>query len=1080
MTKRILSGLLALLATCLAQFDSATVLGTIHDSSGAVLNQAKVTLSNEKTGIVVTGQTDSAGNYQFLNVPIGTYSVKAENAGFKASVAESFTVTVGARQRVDLALQVGAVSESVMVNDAAAVLETDSSDRGQVVGGNTIVNLPLNGRNYADLALLVPGVRKSSIADRESSFNVNGMRSALNNFMVDGVDNNSYATSNQGYSNQVLQLSPDAVSEFKVVTNNYSAEYGRAGGAIINASVKSGTNELHGSAWEYLRNTKLNAVGFFKPALGKPIYQQNQFGASLGGPIRKNKTFVFGDYEGTRRVERSLSIITLPSLDQRAGNLGTPIQNPYTGELYSNGVIPASLITPFAKKVFDQLPAPSRLGITNNYDALPRRPTNDDKGDVRVDQYFSSKTTAFFRYSHREYNQIDSPVIPLPIGANNSQGNVHIVNKQVLGSVTYTISQASLVEFRMAVGKSIGAKYPLQIGLPNMLEAFGIPGLPTDPTIAGGLTTQAISGYQGMGRRGSTPQFQNPLVTNPKLNYSLVTGRHALKAGWEFQSIHTEILDFSPQYGQDSYGGQFSRPASARSDNLYNVADFLFGARSNYSLANDVSVNYRQRMNFFYFQDDWKVSPKLTLNLGLRYEYATPQWEAENRLSSFDPAALALIFAKSGGIYDRALVRPDRNNFAPRIGLAYSMTPKTVIRGGYGISYIHFNRLGGENMLSYNLPTVISVSIDQRPSNRLCAANEGSQSCFRTIQMGYPDGMTAPGNLDTIGNRTNYTPPDNRTGYVQSWHLGIQRELGHSFLLETAYVGNRGVKLMILGDYNQARPNETGQNLTVQQRRPITTFGTIQQSWGGGFSNYHGLQVKVERRLSGGLYFLNAFSYSRSIDNAAGHLETANGDNSRVNFRNVRNDKGAGSYNQPFNNTTTVVYDLPYGKGRRFGGSAPGVVHAVVGGWSLTLINTMASGQPINLYYSPTTQFSVGDPTMRPNLSGPIYPAGDAQTYLNFFDKNNISAPTDPSQPFGNAGRNIGRGFPLYQADFGLHKSFPLWRESRRIEFRSEFFNVLNKTNFATPNSDRASSSFGRITSTSPARVVQFALRLVF
>jgi hypothetical protein len=1072
--------LLALPMLCLAQFDSATVLGTIRDQSGAVVASAKVTLANVKTGIVVAAQSDSSGIYQFLNVPIGAYTTKAEAPGFKTAVAEQFTVTVGARQRVDLTLQVGEATQTVEVTGAASALETDSSDRGQVLAANTIVNLPLNGRNYADLALLTPGVRKSSIADRESSFNVNGLRSALNNFMVDGVDNNSYATSNQGYSNQSLQLSPDAVAEFKVVTNNYSAEYGRAGGAIINVSVKSGTNEFHGSAWEYLRNTKLNAVGFFKPASGKPVYQQNQFGASFGGPIRKNKTFFFADYEGLRRVERTLSIITLPSMDQRAGIFNTPVVNPYTNEVYSNGVIPQSQITSFARKVFDQLPQPSRAGISNNYDALPRRPTNDDKGDVRVDQYFSSKITAFARYSHREFNQIDTPVIPLPIGANNSQGNVHIVNRQIAGGVTYTLSPSSLLEFRMAVGKAIGAKYPLQAGMSNMMETYGITGLPTDPRIAGGITTQSISGYQGMGRRGSTPQFQNPLVINPKVNFSRMFARQTIKMGWESQFVNTDILDFSPQYGTDNYGGQFSRPSGTGSNNLYNVADFLLGARSSYQLANDVSVAYRQRMHFFYFQDDWKLTGKLTLNLGVRYEYATPQWEAQNRLSSFDPAGLALIFAKGGGIYDRAMVHPDRNNFAPRIGLAYSITPKTVIRSGYGVSYVHFNRLGGENMLSYNLPTVISVSIDQRPSNPLCAADAGNQNCFRTTLMGYPAGMTAPGKLDTVNNRTNYTPPDNRTGYLQSWHFSIQRELGLGLVLETAYVGNRGVKLMILGDYNQARANLTGQNLTIQQRRPIQTFGEIQQSWGGGFSNYNGLQTKLEKRFASGLYLLNSFTWSHSIDNAPGHLEVFNGDNSRVNFRNVASERGAGAYNQPVNNTSTVVFDLPYGKGRKFGSSAPAIADAVIGGWRLTLINTMTSGQAINIYYSPTTQFSVGNPTLRPNVTGGIYPSGDQQTYMNFFDKTNITQPTDPAQPFGNLGRNIARGFPMYTADLGLHKSFPVWKEGKRIEFRSEFFNLLNKTNFGAPNSDRANSAFGRISSTFPARMIQFALKFSF
>ena len=727
------------------------------------------------------------------------------------------------------------------------------------------------------------------------------------------------------------------------------------------------------------------------------------------------------------------------------------------------------------------MPAPTRPGVANNYDAIPRRPTADNKGDVKVDQYFSSRLTAFFRYSQREYNQTDTPIIPLPLGADNSQGNVNIINKQGLGSLTYTLNPTSLLEFRMAVTRSIGGKWPLQAGLPNMEQEYGITGLPTDPAIAGGITTQNITGYQGIGRRSSTPQFQNPLVFNPKLNFSKIYARHAVKMGWEFQTVHTDILDFSPQYGQDSYGGQFSRPAGAAQADFYNVADFLFGARSSYALNNYVTVDYRQRMHFFYVQDDWKVNGKLTLNLGLRYEYATPQWEAQNRLSNFDPAARAVIQAKAGGIADRALVRPDRNNWGPRLGLAYNLTPKTVLRSAYGISYIHFNRMGGENMLSYNGPTVIGARIDQVPSNPLCTANETSPDCFRPTMMGYTASMVDPSRFSTLTARTNYTPPDYRTSYVQSWHFEIQRELVRNFVLNLAYVGNRGVGLMILADYNQARPNNPGENVVLLQRRPIPGFTDIQISWGGGHSSYHGFQAKLEKRFSGGFYLLNAFTWSKAIDNAAGHLEVYNGDNSRVNFYGLPNEKGLGSYNQPVNNTSTVVYEVPFGKGRRFGASAHPVAQAAIGGWRLTLINTMTSGVPVNLTYGPTSQFSVtGYPSYRPNITGEIMTPESDRTINNYFLTANILVPTDPRFPFGNAGRNIARAPAFYQADLGMHKEFPVWKESQRVEFRGEFFNLLNKTNFGAPNSTRTNAGFGTIRSTAQARVIQFALKYVF
>jgi hypothetical protein len=323
-------------------------------------------------------------------------------------------------------------------------------------------------------------------------------------------------------------------------------------------------------------------------------------------------------------------------------------------------------------------------------------------------------------------------------------------------------------------------------------------------------------------------------------------------------------------------------------------------------------------MHFLYFQDDWKVSPRFTLNLGVRYEFATPQWEDQNRLSNFDPVNLNLIHASSGGVYERTLVKPDRNNWAPRIGIAYTLTPKTVIRSGYGISFIHFNRLGGENLLGYNGPQIVNLTMNQVASSPLCTG-DNYRGCFRLTEMGYPQGLVDPANFSTATTRTNYTPADYRTSYVQSWHMTIQRELTQGLLFDAAYVGNRSAGLMIPGDYNQAVPNEAGKTLSIAARRPIQGFDYIQASWGGGFSVYHAMQLKIEKRYSGGLYLLNSFTWSKVIDNAAGHLEAFNGDNSRVNFRDPASVKGLGSYNQPVNNTSTAVWEVPYGRNRKWG-----------------------------------------------------------------------------------------------------------------------------------------------------------------
>jgi Carboxypeptidase regulatory-like domain/TonB-dependent Receptor Plug Domain len=1068
-------------AVASAQFDTATVLGAVHDSSGAIVPGASVTLKNIATGITASAVSDAEGNYLFLNVRIGSYTVRAELQGFSVAEADNVTVTVNARLRVDLTLKVGNVGETVTVEGAAKLLETDSSDRGQVIGKEQIVSLPLNGRAYADLALLSPGVRKSAISDsRDASFNVNGLRSAVNSFILDGVDNNSYGTSNQGFSNQVVQVSPDAVEEFKVQTNNFSAEFGRTGGAVVNASMRSGTNQFRGTAWEFNRNDALNAVGFFKPTGGvKPKLNRNQFGFVFGGPILRNRTFFFTDYEGFRQISKTLTFASLPTMEQRQGNLGKPILNPLTGEVYANGVIPSSAITSFARQVLAGLPAPTLSGISNNFDSLPRRQDYNDKYDIKVDHQFSSRMTAFGRWSHRKVDNFEPPPIPGDTGS-PSNAFVHVLNEQFAGGVTYTLTPSSLLEVRLGVSRTKAGKEPPGVGGPTMLELYGITGLPTDPRFAGGLTEQGVSGWTTWGRQNSNPQFQDPSVINPRINYSWLIGRQSFKTGYEYQAINTQIDDFNPKYGRDTYGGQFSRPSGAAADQAtYNLADFMFGARSAYALTNPFIANLRQRMHFAYLQDDFKASQRLTLNLGIRYEFATPQWEKDNFLTNYDPGTNTLIQAKDGSIYDRALVNPDRNNFAPRLGVAYSINDRTILRSGYGMSYIHFNRLGGENLLSFNGPHVVGLNITQQTTQPLCGPTTPVTTCFRTTQQGYPEGLNTPANFNTLNARVNYIPNDNPTGNVQSWHVSVQREIMRNLLVDVGYIGNKSRDIMILGDYNQARPNAPTENTALQARRPIQGFQEIQIAWGGGKGDYHALQVKVERRYSRGLYMLNAFTWSRARDNASGHLEVQNGDNSRVNYRDLASEFGRSGYDQPLNNTTSFVWELPFGKERRFARNLNPLLEGILGGWRLVGINTMTSGVPINLSYSPAATSSVsGSPTYRPNLTGdPLLSGADRTLYLN---PATVEIPTDRSQPFGNAPRNAVRANAFYQFDLGLHKNFGLGRDQTRIEARVEAFNLLNKTNFGSANGNRSSTTFGAISTTYPARQIQLGLKIYF
>ncbi len=1085
--------LLTRLAICVAlcslaygQFDSATILGTIRDASGSVVPSAKVRLISAETGIEAEKITDSEGAFEFFAVRVGRYTLSAEARGFSTATTGEFAASVGARQRVNIDLAVGQVAETVQVSGAVNLLETDSSQRGQRIGSEQIVELPLNGRQYSSLVLLTTGVRQSALSTggatpREGSFNVNGLRSTFNNFLLDGIDNNAYGTSNQGFSNQVMQPPPDAIAEFQVVTNNYSAEYGRSGGASVNVAYRSGGNGFHGATWWFLRNTTLNATGFFKPVDGvKPQFNRNQFGATFGGPIKKNRAFFFLDYEGFRQVRKGVSFNTIPTLDDRQGIFPVAVQNQLTGALYpANTPIPQSAITPFARRVLADLPAPTNSGTANNFVQTIGFTDNTDKYNAKFDYLINDRWSGFTRVGQRKANIFDEPNIPGPSGGDGN-GFTDVINQQLVSAMNWTPGATNLLEIRFGVSRTIAGKAPPGLGSPTMLLVYGITGLPTDPRVAGGLTSQLINGYTNLGRQATNPQWQYPTVWNPKLNYSTFRGRHSIKMGYEYQRIHTEIQDVNPLYGEDRYAGQFSRPASATAGNTkYNMADFLFGARDRFRLTNLLIAQYRQAMHFGYLQDDWKVSDKLTLNLGVRYEYGTPQWEANNTLTNFDPVFLRLDQARFGSVEDRALITPDQNNFGPRIGLAYLATSKTVLRAGFGTSYMHFNRSGGGNILAINGPQVVNAVVNQRPSD----------PSFRPTQAGYPEGLTSPGQFNPLAANITYMPRDTKTSYVNSWFFSIQQQLAKDFVVDVAYVGNRSNKLLLFADFNQAAINQPGQNIPLQQRRPISSFSDITYAFPGGWSNYNSLQVRLEKRYSAGLYFLNSFTWSKALDNGAGALEGPNGNASAPqNLYNLAGEKGPSAYDQTITNTTSVLYQLPVGRGRQFGGSMNRALDAVVGGWNISAISNFWTGATINMFHDLAGAYQVssigpdwrGAPRFRPNVSGdPLLPDWQNTSPATYLNPATVSLPTN-NNPFGNAGRNIARMPDFFGLDTAVTKDFPLWNESSNLQFRAEAFNILNKTNFQSIQANRNSPAYGRFLNTFDPRLLQFALRLTF
>jgi hypothetical protein len=1076
-----LAVLLLFATPSLAQFETATVVGTVRDTTGAVVVDARVTLTNRDTGVAIERLSDANGNYEFFTVRIGAYVISAEKPGFSIALADDVQVTVGARQRVDLTMKVGEVTETVRVSASAVLLQTDSSERSQVITGEETRALPLNGREYSALALLSPGVRVSPLAagGREGSFNVNGLRSTLNNFLIDGVDNNAYGTSNQGFSNQVMQPSPDAVEEFKVVTNNMSAEYGRSAGATINVAYASGTNQFRGSGWEFARRTALNSMPYFLPPDGKkPPFERDQFGGVLGGPIVRGKAFFFVDYEGFDQTRGQTATTTIATAQQRQGILSVDVRDPLTGAVYPAGT--AIPMTPFARKVLNDLPAPTNAAASNNYQILQNFRNTTHKAGGKVNVQATPRLTAFGRYGWRDVDIYDDPNIPLPSGgAGNAE--TYARNKQFAAGVTYVDTSSSLLEIRFGWSNTQGGKNPAALfaGEPSAQEVYGITGLPTDPRIVGGLPTQLITGYSDLGRQATNPQWQYPTVYNPKVNYTWLMGRHSFKSGYEYQHIQTEVQDVNPLYGRDQYSGQFTRPASAAAGNLYNLADFMLGLRSTYALSNILIAELRQNMHFAYLQDDWRVNDRLTLNLGLRYEYATPWVERDNVLSNFDPATRTMVMATDGSLSERATIDPDRNNFAPRLGFAYTVTPQTVVRGGYGVSYVHFHRAGGANVLPINGPQVINAVVVQSPG----------QAGYRTTQAGYPVGLTDPSQFNPLAANVTYMPKDYHASQLQSWFVSVQRELWSGALVDLAYIGNRTDDMLLFANYNQARPNNSAGTLTLQERRPIPEFADITYSFNGGKSRYQAFQGKFEWRVGSGLMLLNSLTLSETKDNGAGSLEnTAGNAPAPQDFYNIDADFGLGAYHQPYNNTTSVVYDLPFGAGRAFAGNAGPVLDAFIGGWQVALINSYYAGQTVTLTYTPTNAFVVsgiqqdfrGANNYRPNVVGEVITPEDQRTVNNWFNRAAVQIPTDPSQPFGNAPRNAYRGPSIVQTDFAASKRFAMpWRNGG-LEFRMEVFNLFNRENFLPPNGNISSNAFGTITGTFDPRIVQFALKATF
>src|SRR5437667_1744188 len=693
------------------QIPTATLTGIVQDSTGAVLPNVTVSVRNTDRNTTQFTRTNETGTYVLPVLNPGNYSITAESPGFKTFVREGAVLQLNQVARIDIRLDLGSIEETVEVNEAAPLVETETSSRGSVIDRQKITELPLNGRDYNQLALLAPGVAPSTprlaALNFKGAMNVNGNRVFNNTFLLDGVDNVSYSSSYRGENAQIVQPSIEALQEFKIQTNAYSAEFGRSAGAVINAAVRSGSNAIHGSIYEFLRNDALDANVFFSNKFGspKPVRHRNQFGVAVGGPVVRNKIFWFGDYEGLREREGSPQARAVPSTLEKAGFFTTPVVDPFAPgkpEFGRNAsglwAIPQDRWDPVAANIVKLIPDPNVPG-TNIYASTPITRTRSDQFDIRMDYHVSSATQLFGRYSLVDLN-IFRPA-PLPGLADGSYSDAFGSNDNrsqgIAIGLTHTFSNSFLGDVRIGWNRGDYLSSPPNAGIDGP-ALVGLKNVPNNPGIVGGLPKIGLQGYDAIGRHTSTPQFQTPRTWNPRTTFSLHQGRHFLKFGFEFLKSQARINDLTAPIGAMNFASLFTGRA---------MGDFLLGLPSAFALTSFTVIDQGQRMYFGFLQDDYRISRSLTLNLGVRYEYATPQMEKEDQLANFDPAAGVMRFAKDGSTFDRTLIHPDLNNWVPRAGFSYSPRAGWVVRGAYGVFYSHTVRQGREGMLGFNPPFLV-------------------------------------------------------------------------------------------------------------------------------------------------------------------------------------------------------------------------------------------------------------------------------------------------------------------------------------------------------------------------------------
>ncbi|HXE80030.1 MAG TPA: carboxypeptidase-like regulatory domain-containing protein [Vicinamibacterales bacterium] len=1057
-----------------AQAVTGTILGTVTDPTGAVLPGATVTVTNQDTGFSRTVVSDAQGEYVTPQLPTGVYTVAGELSGFKGMTLSNIRLGVDQRVRIDLKLEVGDIAETITIEAATPLVQASSSELGTTIEEEQIKTLPLNGRNFVSLTRTVPGVLRGnpganidgagSLAWRASaSFSANGQRPRDNNYMLDGVDNNE-----TWLQTVVLFPSVDALDEFKLQTSTYSAEFGRSLGGIVNLQIKSGTNAFRGSLYEFHRNDALDANNFFNNRNGraKPDFRQNQFGGTLGGPVFRDRTFFFFDYQGSRIAQGQTYLSTVPSEKMRRGDfseVNRVIYNPLTGQPFPGNIVPESMWDPAARNIMSQLyPAPNvpgRIGANgqplDNYLINPTLEREDDQFDIKVDHNLTVSNRFFTRYSWAKTHRFLPATLPHgDAGATFGAGDGNIDAQGLAFNDTHTFNDRWLNEFRFGWTSIKFNMTSIDHGK-NLAAQMGIPNINlNDATSA--MSQITFQNIRNLGANGNQPLITNQNDFQIFDNVTWIKGRHTLKAGGSITFRSREVLNADLIVGQFAFNNnQTSNCAGRGSDCVldpntgFDVASFLLGFASakNRRLFDAETYTEKKPEYALYIQDDFRVTHNLTVNMGLRWDVFPPWIEVDDRQSNFDPSTGKFVVASPDAVINgvrvgRYLQTYSKGDVGPRFGFAYDVggDGRTVIRGGWGVFW-NFTPGGTSSSKAQNPPFLKAQALTPTPT---------TTGINLRLSEGLPPPVSDDPNLPARGATRSIFDINFRDGYAHNFNLNIQRQFGQNYLVEVAYAGSRGRQLMAKVNPNQAPPvvGVTNSNVNRPFARIAPELRNIGQAASIGYVDYNGLLIKFQRRFADNFSFLNSYTWGKAID-----INSDNdGDVTFTNVYDIENyHRGPADYDVAHTFSSSWIYELPWARDRAWGG------------WQLNGILFLRSGLPFTVTQTQGVQ-STGTGN-RPNriCDGRL----DNPTIDRWFDASCFVPPADTTGTYGNAGRNILRGPGQFNIDASLIKRTRIGRFL--TEIRIEAFNVLNHPQFAPrPNSTIGNANVGTITSMLP------------